>query len=740
MIANILFPKKISLSGDFPMKRTAPAALAVILLSSLALSQQPAVRPTPTPAAAEETGVVKISTNLIQLDVTVTDASGKVIRDLRRDEIQIFENGARQDISGFSFVSAGGGQADSILPDRGQNIAAPPAGGVRREQIHRTIAIVVDDLSLSFESIGQTRKTLQRFVNEQMETGDLVAILRTGAGVGSLQQFTSDKQRLLAAIDKLKWNPVGTGGTSSFAQVEFMSIDAPTISSESGMTEAQLAEERNRLIAFNDFRRSVFAAGTLGAIQFVIRGMSELPGRKSVLMFSDGFRLFERDRDGTPRVGRVIDRMRRVVDLANRASVVFYTIDPRGLAVTSLTAADDTKRMSPAQMRDVVNTRRNILSETQAGLTFLARETGGFAVLNNNDLSGGVQRALEDQSYYLIGYEPDESTFDAKQSKYNQIEVKVLRKGAEVRYRSGFFNVAGRPDAATGIPANATPQAKLEAALNSPFSANGLTLRLNSLFGTADPNGAYVRSLLHIDAKDLSFTDLPNGMKEASFDVLAACFGESGEIADQIGRRYTLTITPEVQKKVLNEGFVYHFKFPVKTPGAYQYRVAIRDSKNDRIGTASQFLAVPDLSKGELTVSSVVLENISAEDYERSWVPTSPQITTDPITDTALRRVRPGRVLRYAFEIYNAQLDAAKAPRMTIKTKVYREGKLILDSPEKTFDLLGQTDMKHLRAFGAIGIGREMEPGDYTLQIAVTDELARGKAKKAEQIVHFEVF
>jgi len=740
MIPNILFPKKIRLYGGYLMKRAARTAAAIIFLSSLALAQQPVPRPAPTPTVTNENEVVKISTNLIQLDVSVTDATGKVIRDLRREEIEIYENGVKQEITGFSFISARPGEAAARPPNRGETGVTPPSPGITREQVHRTIAIVVDDLALSLESINQTKRALRQFVEQQMEAGDLVAIIRTGAGIGSLQQFTADKQRLFAAIERLKWNLLGTGGASAFGQVELFSIENQTISSESGLSPEQLAEESNRLIAFSDFRRSVFAAGTLGAIQFVIRGMSELPGRKSVVMFSDGFRLFERDRDGTPRAGRVMERMRRVVDQANRASVVFYTIDPRGLAITGLTAADDTKRMTTAGMRAVVNLRRDTLAETQAGLTFLARETGGFAVLNNNDLSGGVRRALEDQSYYLIGYEPEASTFDPKQSKFNQIEVKVLRKGSEVRHRSGFFNVAGGPEASPIVPAAATPQAKLEAALNSPFMVNGLTLRLNSLYGTAEPGGPYVRSLLHIDAKELQFTDLSNGMKEASFDVLAACFGENGEIADQIGRRYTLTITPEVQKKVLKDGFVYHFKFPVKSPGAFQYRVAIRDSKSDRLGTASQFLAVPDVSKGELTLSSVVLENITAEDYERSWNPTSPLIPTDPMTDTALRRVRPGTVLRYAFEIYNAQLDSASSPKMQIKTRVFREGKLILDSPPKPFGLLGQTDLKHLRAFGAIGIGKQMDPGDYTLQITVTDELARGKGKTAGQVVHFEVY
>src|SRR5205823_13012047 len=98
-----------------------------------------------------------------------------------------------------------------------------PRTALRPEQIRRTIALVVDDLSLSFESAYQTRRALKKFVDEQMQEGDLVAIVRTGAGIGALQQFTSDKAMLYAAIEKVKWNPLGSGGISAFAPVE----DAP---------------------------------------------------------------------------------------------------------------------------------------------------------------------------------------------------------------------------------------------------------------------------------------------------------------------------------------------------------------------------------------------------------------------------------------------------------------------------------------------------------------------------------
>ena len=384
-----------------------------------------------------------------------------------------------------------------------------------------------------------------------------------------------------------------------------------------------------------------------------------------------------------------------------------------------------------------MSSRRAELSDTQDTLKYLSEETGGFALINSNDLIGGVRRVLEDQSYYLIAYEPDDDTFDAAKRKFNKIEIKVLRPGAKVRYRSGFFNVPDRAKPAS--PLGSTPTAQLENALVSPFAVNGINLRLNALFGNDAKNVPFVRSLLHVNASDLKFTDAENGKKRAVFDVLAMSFGDNGQIVDQLAKNYTITLKPEGYKKIVADGFVYHFIFPVKKAGAYQYRVAIRDSQGGQVGSASQFIEVPDLKKKRLTVSSIVLENVSADAWRREEAGTPQPVGSDPMTDTALRRVRAGSVLRYGFEVYNAKLDQAKQPRSSMRIRVFRDGKQILDGANKPIELRGQTDFQHLKASGAIALGKQMLPGDYILQIIVTDELAKAKQQIATQFVQFEV-
>jgi VWFA-related protein len=720
---------------NMKIKSALSVVLAIVLLSVVHFGQTatPTVSPTPNPE-----DVVKISTNLIQIDVSVTDSKGKVVPGLKAEDFEIYENGQKQKITNFSFVSNEKSTPEAAKPaEKGQPDVPVPPSILKPDQIRRTIALVVDDLSLSFESAYQVRRALKKYVDEQMQDGDLVAIIRTGAGIGALQQFTSDKRILYAAIEKVKWNPQGKGGISAFEPIEPTPLEQAR-GAGANVSDDDLQAEKNANNEQSDFRNSIFITGTLGALKYVVTGMSELPGRKSVILFSDGFRIMERDRNGFSIAGQVLDFLHQLTDLANRSSVVFYTIDARGLQTTGITAADDVSgAATPQELQAKMSDRSGELFETQSGLAFLAKETGGFAVVNNNDLSGGVQRVLNDQSYYLIGYQPDSDTFDAAKRKFNKLEVKIPGKDVKVRYRSGFFNVAGQNVAK--IPVNQTPVQQIQAALTSPFAVNGISLHMNALFGNDVTTGSYVRSLLHVAAKDLVFTDGPDGSKKATFEILAASFGDNGQIVDQLGRSYTISVHGDGYKKILADGFVYHFAFPVKKPGAYQYRVAIRDSQGGTVGSASQFIEVPNLKKNRISLSSVVLEDLSQDQWKQLMAATGPASSGDPMTDTALRRAHLGYVLRYGIEIYNAALDASKRPNLTAKVRVFREGKLMLDGKPLPIDPTGQNDMSHIGFSGAISLGKEMPAGDYILQIIVTDNLAKEKQKVATQFVQFEV-
>jgi len=716
------------------MRKFIPSLAFLFLFALMVFAQTP----TPTPKSVEDDDVVKISTTLIQVDVTVTDKSGKVITDLKPEDFEIFENGEKQAITNFSFVS---NIKTIAAPEKKENPAAPlpPTAQLKAEQVRRTVALVVDDLSLSFQSTYYVQRALKKFVNEQMQDGELVAIIRTGAGIGALQQFTSDRRQLLAAIERVRWNPAGTGNVGAFAPLQ----GSPVGSTDNSGGEDEDDESGNAQSEFDSFRESVFATGTLGAVNFIVRGMKDLPGRKSVMLLSDGFQLFSRNPNGSMESTRVLDSLRRLVDLANRSSVVIYTMDARGLQTLGLTAEDDTSGMSAAQVQQSLTSRRDKLFDTQEGLISLARETGGLAIYNNNDLSRGIERMLDDQSYYLIGYQPDAETFDATKRRFNKLVVKVNRKDTRVRYRSGFFGIS---DDKIEKPTLQTPAQQITNALTSPFAVNDISLRLNAVFGNDVKQGSFVRSLLHVNAKDLKFTVEPDGSKKTIFDVLAVSFGDNGNVVDQISKTYTLFLKDDAYRKVMNEGFVYHFAFPVKKAGAYQYRVAIRDSATQKVGSANQFIEVPNLRKNRLTLSGLILENLTFEQWQRNSknapVSTDSQevnASTNPMSDTSLRRFKRGTVLRYGFEIYNAKLDTTRNPKVNTQIRIFREGKLMLEGKQTPLELLGQTDLERIKSVGAINLGSEMQTGEYVLQIVITDALAKEKNKIATQFVQFEI-
>jgi VWFA-related protein len=715
----------------------------------------PTVKPTPpvslfpTPVPEKENDVVKITTTLVQLDVTVTDKKGRVITDIRPDEIEIYENGQKQDISHFTFISKPRTPAGPEK-DKGKEAKAAipvPSRTLRPEQVKRTIALVVDDLTLSFESAARVRRALKKFVDEQMQDGDLVGIIRTGAGMGALQQFTSDKKQLYAAIERVRWNAAGRGGTGTFSNIEPTGMEkAQAMVGDSFIDDEDVKADKDFRNAADNFRDSVFVTGTLGALKFIVGGMKELPGRKSVVLFSDGFKLINKIEEGSSDASRILDFLKDIIADANRAAVVFYTIDARGLETTGLRATDSpffdilAKPGDPDPSRVLTEKsytdRSSELFETQAGLVFLAKETGGFAMVNQNDLSYGMEKILEDQSYYLVAYQPDEAKFDAETRKFNSIEVKVKRDGAQARYRSGFFTT---PATSVQSAFNLNPESKLMKALTSPFAVNGIDVKLNALFGHSKKRGYYVYSFLHIDANDLNFKRQSNGEYQTSFDILAISYGDNGLPIEKNNVNATLRVKEETYKKFLDQGFAYSFIFPIKKPGAYQMRVGLVEQGSNKMGSANQFIEIPNLKKEGLTLSGVLLENMTPAQWDRftSGGKLDNMVgQTDPIEDTSKRRFRRGSVLRFGVELYNSKL-APQQMRINLQARLYHEGSLVYESKETPLNLGLQIYEQQAVFTDAVKLGENLLPGDYIVQVVAMDTL--GKKKIATQFVQFEV-
>src|SRR6266850_3674739 len=643
--------------------------------------------------------VVRITTNLVQVDVVVTDKEGRRVLNLGPE--------------GFEVLGAGG------------------------------------------------KQRIKKFLDEQMQPNDMVAVILTSSGSGSMQQFTSDKVKVYAALEHVRWYPNGRGGENPFP------LRNTTETAADFKNTAQVINE------FEEEREANYAVGTFGTLGFILRSLGNMPGRKSLVLVSEAFPLFTTQ----GRNERLLSAMRLLTDQANRASTVIYTLDASGLQTLNITASDkvagpgylfnpqliaklalatpprETIRVDQSiamqaqrdsqdafrKLNSLADQRRQENIEAQTVLSFLAHETGGLAVRNRNDLGAGLQRIMDDQKgYYLLGYHPAESTVDPKTGnrRFHHLEVKVKRSGVGVRARNGFYGVTDEEKRANQL----SRDEQMVAALTSPFASDGVSLRLTSLFRNEPDGRSLMRSLLQIDAQDLTFTDGPDGSRKVVIDVVAVNIGDNGRAVDQIVQTQTLSVTADAYRHVQQEGLIYVFDVPIKQAGAYQLRVAVRDVTSGRVGAAGQFVEAPDLSKNRLTLSGIIVNGTLPP------APGAAESTTAGSNDPgqqagpAVRHLRQGMILNYGYAIYNARSDAGtNRPQLQTQMHLFRDGKQVFAGRVLPFNVGQQTDLKRLEAGGRILIGPDLVPGAYVLQVTVTDMLAKDNFHTKTQWIDFEI-
>jgi hypothetical protein len=459
-----------------------------------------------------------------------------------------------------------------------------------------------------------------------------------------------------------------------------------------------------------------------------------MPGRKSVLFISEGFISIDETGDSL----RVRDQLRHLVDSANRASTVIYSLDPSGLRPLGPGADFSPEAFSARQetggMADMGMTAAQAQREVRAGITEMAQDTGGFTLFDSNDLET-ITKVLDDQrGYYLLGYVPDASSAAADKSKFYKIQVKVKPKGLSVRSRKGFFATEASFD-------DPPPAPGIVDALMSPFATVDVPVRLTALFSEDPKRGALVRCLLHVDGQALTFQEAGEGRKNVVLEAAVAAIGPRGRIVERVGSTYTLSMGDEDAEAARKAGFVLTLDLPVKDDGPHQIRAAAKDTLSGHAGSASQFLEVPELGKGKLALSGIVMSGASqAAPAAASESELADDEWQDPDATPAVRRFRANSSVAYAFAVYNAERSADDAkPQLAVYLNLYRDGARVQSMAKATPAISAPSADAPVAVGSALRLGSAVPAGSYTLEVVVADRLRKGKGSAAVQSIDFDV-
>jgi VWFA-related protein len=376
-----------------PMNRLSFSLLLSMLLLVASVAQTPQ-RQKP----AQEDLTVRIGTKLVQIDVAVIDKNDQVVRDLKLDNFELYEDGKKQQLQFIEFVDAQTGRRvrDSHNPQTTAS-ETPSSPSPTGASLKRVIAFVVDDLTIPKQDMITVRQMLTNFVERQMAPGDLVSIVRSVGGRGLFEQFTSDRDLLRRAISML--TPV----THPFALYNGLESDRVNPAALAG-AEAGGAAITNVDIdtGTDDTNQTLRALMSLSTSSFVVDSLRDLPGRKTLVLISGGLPLFS-GMSGTI-TGNVSTFFRQLADHAARSGVVINTMDIRGLksvrAVANFTDTPGKGALSPGsgaggfgRIPDPAISPSAPLEE-HLGLRTLSNSTGGLAVLYTNDFETGLSKVL----------------------------------------------------------------------------------------------------------------------------------------------------------------------------------------------------------------------------------------------------------------------------------------------------------------------------------------------------------
>jgi VWFA-related protein len=663
----------------------------------------------------QEQEVIRTNTELVQTAITVLDKKGHFVEGLQRDQFQLVVDGKPRPVAFFERVAAGSPRELEIAALNENAKTETPNTAPRIPG--RAIVFFIDDLHLSPDSMNRTRMMLQRFLDREMSSKDNVAILTASGQVGFLEQFTNNRAVLDEAMSRLiprMYDARGFSAGNSTKMTEYMAFTIETAKTDrkvmdfyieecmKGANNFRTAQQVKALIRQScetEVKSSARAVliqaaqitqNTYNSLESAMRSLARAPGRKLAFFISDGFLL-----DAGPRASNVRDKLDHVIDAAQRAGVVVYTIHAAGLVNSNFLDPGNSKPLDIQGRLDMASTGE--LTANQDALSAMASDTGGRALRGMNFFDKWVSTVLDETSnYYVVAWRPENE--EEKLPKFRNVKITVVGQ-PELTVRAPKGYVTGPQPAATTTVKNdkpKTPDAELRDALGDFYPTSGLSTLLSLTYLNTPANGLVVTSAIEISGV---------GREVATIKLAGVVLNDKGKIASSFKNQLNI----DAPKSGGSDSIFYNHHTPL-APGIYQFRVAARDEKSGRLGSAIQWIVIPDLTKSQLTLSSLLLGGQVLEDKSTPHV----QLSVD---HTFPRMSQMG----YWVFVYNAKRDTVGKPHITVQTQVLRDGQAVLSSQKKVSNT--GPDLERI-PFGEELALNTLAPGKYDLKVTVTDGIA----------------
>ena len=710
---------------------------------------------------------IKLSVEEVRLDVVAVDNRGRPVTDLKTADFEVFQNGRQQKILSSVYVKDQSDAAaqPSVSQKENRNITPLPTAALKKEDTRRTIIFVLDEGSMSFEDVYNAKMALRNFVEKQMQTGDMVAILTTGRGNSALQMFLSDKKQLLARINAIRITspaPDPNPDDSHFYRI----YDNQLFTLSYGIRALKDMPGR-KILNMLTAETSVNVPTTR-----IMGAMGESPIER--INFTNEYNgRFSRLAEDALRAGVVVNFLNigglkshtRIQDVSvaswNSRDIDPNTPDPAASSPETLLKGDYYDNWNIRRMREPPAWVKENLEQAEKDrfenaldarnlVNPLPAKTGGVTIENSNFFLEGVGRDVDNlmKGYYLITYEPPPDTFSPGDKEvYHQIKVNVKRRNIQVHTRDGFYN---RQESVAEAAAPAVHP--LQNAIFSPFLYADLSVNTAAGYVRDSKAGYLIRSWIHLDPKDVKFVETDGGGARIDLETVCLTSDINGVIHDLMEAEYSFNIAPENKSEniawIQKHGIRFAMLLPVKKPGSYYVRTAVQDKESGKVGSSYQFVEIPDLGRKRLAMSNIFMVT-STEDL--NWLLSDattgineglffPVFRAEEVRSPALRTYALGDRLQTLAMIYNADEKAVAGAEIEMHSILYKDGEEFGRSTPRPVSPGSAGTLEGIPVSQTLTMGSDLLPGDYVMQLVITDKKnSKTQEGSATQTLSFTV-